>query len=482
MRVAAARGATTLDVPLERYVAGVLAGESSVFQSAEALKTMAVAARTYAIRQRGRHPAEGFDFCATTHCQRFDPDAASPRLASIAAATAGELLWYQGKPAFTPYTRDCGGRTEDASAVWPDLAAPYLKTRDDPYCARAAPAPWQWSAAAPQIADALHLSGLRVPRHLEAIGIAQRTASGRAFALVLGGKGESVRVGAGAFRFAMGRALGWNTVRSDRYEIGSANGRIVFHGTGSGHGVGLCQAGAERWAWRAALCREILAFYYPGTALGVTARGISWQRLGGEQVALLTTNPQADGAVLASAERHLRALSNARTGRRPRALRSASIPISIASAMPPASRVGWRRTPRDGVLHLQPAALLRSRGTLESTLRHELLHVLVESQASASAAAPTPLWFREGLVEFLESPPRGSGPARPPADADLAPHRRRRASAGAPMMPPRAPSPPWSAATAKPQSWAGWPPVFRRSEEHQQQPGSHEEQVANEHA
>jgi stage II sporulation protein D (peptidoglycan lytic transglycosylase) len=36
-------------------------------------------------------------------------------------------------------------------------------------------------------------------------------------------------------------------------------------------------------------------------------------------------------------------------------------------------------------------------GTLESTLRHELLHMLVEEHAKAG----TPLWFREGLVLYL---------------------------------------------------------------------------------
>src|SRR5438874_1571512 len=59
----------TLHMPLEEYVAGVLAGESSIFKSDEALKAMAVAARTYAVRHTGRHRAEGFDFCDTTHCQ-----------------------------------------------------------------------------------------------------------------------------------------------------------------------------------------------------------------------------------------------------------------------------------------------------------------------------------------------------------------------------------------------------------------------------
>src|SRR5205085_9798079 len=55
----------TLHMPLEEYVAGVLGGESSVFKSEEALKAMAVAARTYAVHHAGRHRAAGFDFCDT---------------------------------------------------------------------------------------------------------------------------------------------------------------------------------------------------------------------------------------------------------------------------------------------------------------------------------------------------------------------------------------------------------------------------------
>ena len=108
-------------MPLEKYVlAAVLAGEASVFRSDEALKALAVAARTYAVRMRGRHAAEGFDLCATTHCQRIDLDNVTLRLQKMADATSGEMLWYRGKLAFTPYSLDCGGHTEDAAAVWPD--------------------------------------------------------------------------------------------------------------------------------------------------------------------------------------------------------------------------------------------------------------------------------------------------------------------------------------------------------------------------
>jgi stage II sporulation protein D len=141
---------------------------------------MAVAARTYAVRLRGRHAAEGFDFCTTTHCQRVDLSASAPALDAAVSATAGELLCLEGKPAFTPYTRDCGGRTEDAGAVWSDLAASYLVSRPDPYCTRDETSGWQWRAPLTETAAALRGAGLHAPDRLERIAVLKTTASGRA--------------------------------------------------------------------------------------------------------------------------------------------------------------------------------------------------------------------------------------------------------------------------------------------------------------
>ena len=399
----------TVALPLEQYVAGVLAGESSVFRSDEALKAMAVAARTYTVRMRGRHSAEGFDFCATTHCQRFDPQSITPRLESIADQTAGELLWYLGKPAFTPYTRDCGGRTEDAAAVWPDLAAPYLKSREDPHSA----ASWQWSADPARLADALRLSGLRAPRRVERISVSERTDSGRARTLVLSGEGESVRISAGSFRFAVGRQLGWNTVLSDSYEIHSGT---VFQGRGSGHGVGLCQRGADLMGQAGRTYREILVFYYPGTTPGLTGQGLSWQRLGGDTLSLLSTRPSLDRGVLALAERQAESVSRRANMPLPRGVQIRIYP-DVETFRNATGEPGWVAAYTAGRrIHLQPAVLLRSRGVLGETLRHELWHVLVEARATAAL----PLWFREGLVEYLAGARDASPPAvQPPSDSAL---------------------------------------------------------------
>jgi stage II sporulation protein D len=268
----------TLDIPLEKYVAAVLAGESSVLRSDEAMKAMAVAARTYAIHFRGRHSAEGYDLCGTTHCQHLDPGAVTQRLESIANETAGQLLWYQGKLALACYSRNCGGITEDAAAVWSTRSAPYLCSHPDPYCTRQGPSAWHWSAHPLDIATALRRWQLKIPPGIPQIDVVQHTASGRARVLVLSGNGEPIRISASSFRFAMGRGLGWNTVRSDRFDIQPLNGRLLFQGSGEGHGVGLCQRGADRMGVEGHSYREILAFYYPGTAVGLSdsrGKGVS---------------------------------------------------------------------------------------------------------------------------------------------------------------------------------------------------------------
>src|SRR6185312_10260798 len=64
---------STRTLPLEEYLRGVVAVEGSMEREPEALKALAVASRTYVLRNLGRHARDGYDFCNTTHCQRFRP-------------------------------------------------------------------------------------------------------------------------------------------------------------------------------------------------------------------------------------------------------------------------------------------------------------------------------------------------------------------------------------------------------------------------
>lgn len=397
VRLGVTNGSKTVDLPIETYVAATLAGESGGFHSDEALKAMAVAARTYAIRMRRRHESEGFDLCDTTHCQRLDLHGITARIEKIAAETAGELLWYQGKPAFTPYTKDCGGMSEDAAVVWPDMAAPYLRPHTDPYCRRAS-SPWRWTAQPRRIVQALSQSQLHVPSSLDRITVATRTPSGRASTLQLLGHDESIRVAASSFRFAIGRAFGWNTIRSDRYEIHPTGGGILFEGSGDGHGIGLCQLGADEMGREKKTYKEILAVYYPGTTIGRTAQGLNWQTLHLGTMSLETIRPDQDRVVLPTSARLLHAIAGRVPWPVPTGITIRVYPDldTFRNATGEPGWVGARTTVRR--IELQPVEFLTSRHALDSTLSHELLHVIVESRIAPGA----PVWFREGLVEYLD--------------------------------------------------------------------------------
>jgi stage II sporulation protein D len=377
-------------ISLEEYVAAALGGETAGFRSEEALRAMAIAARTYAVRFAGRHAAEGYDFCDTTHCQDVRFSAVTDRLRQAAEATEGELLWFAGAPASTFYGKDCGGSTESAGAVWPDLKASYLGAREDPYCSRE-----RWSAEIrkPDLRGALTSAGILVPPRLDRLRIVGRTLSGRVARLDSGG----IAISASSLRFAVGRMLGWSLVRSDLYELTDAGDRFVFEGRGSGHGVGLCQIGAERMGVSGRSYREILEFYYPGTKLGVTAQGLSWRSLAGERVEVITTRPREEQFLVALADRLARAVEE-RSGLRWEASPRLKIFPTVAAFRDSTGEPGWvAASARGRMIRLQPVAILRARGSIESTLEHELLHALIESRARAGL----PLWFREGVVGYL---------------------------------------------------------------------------------
>ena len=100
-------------IPMETYVARVLAGEAARESPSAALEALAIAIRTYAAANRGRHRADGFDLCDQTHCQVVR--AAMPATERAALATAGQVLLFNGEPATVFYSASCGGRTERPS-------------------------------------------------------------------------------------------------------------------------------------------------------------------------------------------------------------------------------------------------------------------------------------------------------------------------------------------------------------------------------
>lgn len=373
-------------VPVETYVAWAVAGELGGTGEAEALRAMAVVARTWARTNAGRHRSEGFDFCQTTHCQRLDPAAVSERVRRAVEDTGGMILWYRGRPADVFHSGDCGGRTASAGELWPGMARPYLPSKEDPFCSRGGPFAWRAVLRWDQLELALGRRGLRY------LAVGARSGSGRVLRL------DSNRgpVDAGEMHVRVGRTLGWNLLRSRVYSVESTPEGARFSGKGAGHGVGLCQKGAVEMAKSGANFREILAYYFPGTKAGVNAQGLEWRRLGGELTEVWTLEGVAPVSASAAdaAWREARRRSGLGAGCRPRVREYPDTALfrDLTGAGGAVAAVT-----RGCTIHVHRPARLAAQGELVQVLLHEMMHVLID----ANRRAPLPEWFEEGLAEFL---------------------------------------------------------------------------------
>ena len=140
------RGALTVVnvLGLEDYVKGVVPNELSAggFPLLEAHKAQAIAARTYALRNRGLFMSQGYDLLPTTRSQVYRGLVSENPLSSRAVdETRGMIATYNGEPINALYTSTCGGRTEDAENIFNDVV-PYLKARECAAEGRAALAPF----------------------------------------------------------------------------------------------------------------------------------------------------------------------------------------------------------------------------------------------------------------------------------------------------------------------------------------------------
>jgi len=126
-------GYAVTSMPLEEYVARVLGGEAAPASAASALEALAITARTFALANRGRHRRDGFDLCTLTHCQVLREP--TPAMRAAVTATAGRVLEWKGAPAAVFYTASCGGHTERPSAVWSGAEdPPFLPAKHDGAC------------------------------------------------------------------------------------------------------------------------------------------------------------------------------------------------------------------------------------------------------------------------------------------------------------------------------------------------------------
>lgn len=253
-------------VPLEAYVAAVLPDEIGGHAPAAALEAQAVAARSYAVAQKGRHADRGADVCDSVHCQVFRGlGRATDATRRAAEAARGLVLVQRGHVVAAPFHAVCGGRTARPSAIWDDEETPDLVPVDDDACLSSPGARWTFflpRAKVPFLAEKL---GFPAARFLE---VWAHSDDGRVAALRLAAPGGRSRV-VRAFdvRARASELWGWSSFRSTDFEVEERPAGYTFTGRGTGHGAGLCQAGAIERARRGESRDAILAHYYRGAAV-----------------------------------------------------------------------------------------------------------------------------------------------------------------------------------------------------------------------
>lgn len=261
------------DVSMAEFLPGVIAGEMPASFSPDALRSQAVAARTYILScaesRRGAHPEAAV--CTDPGCCQAwlseeelrgcwgsDYELYREKIADAVRVTDGTCLYWEGRPILACFHASSLERTEDSGDVW-DTSLPYLcsvsspETRDTvPDLVTVVEAGREdfraaiESVAAPVLGD----------DPAAWLGPVFRDDAGRVEGMVVGGawvEGDTLRS-----LFAL---------RSTAFTLEWDGQVFRFTVAGYGHGVGMSQYGAEIMAEQGAAWQDILAHYYPGAEL-----------------------------------------------------------------------------------------------------------------------------------------------------------------------------------------------------------------------
>ncbi len=302
-------------IAIEDYLKSVVPSEMPAYWEAEALKAQSVCARTYAMKNIGKHSGSGFDLCNTVHCQAYNGVSSETQAVTDAISwTQGQIVIYRGVPIDVFYFSSSGGYTESVQYVWGSNEYPYLSAVSDSYESPTAPdATWQKSYTGQELGAKLSARGVNIG-DVTSVEIVQTSPNGAVTQLKVTGTSGSKTyyneecrtfLGAGGMlsqsytlKLGTGKVLsttsglltgsdvyaksaggttklqstavtlmGSTTVAAEITSTVVSNGGFTFYGRGNGHLVGLSQYGAQGMAQAGFTYNEILTHYFTNTEL-----------------------------------------------------------------------------------------------------------------------------------------------------------------------------------------------------------------------
>jgi stage II sporulation protein D len=282
-------------IDVESYLPSVVGSEMPPSWPQAALRAQAVAARTYALRQR--QPDAPFDLKATVASQVYKGvESETPSTREAVRSTRSQVLVHDSSLINAVFHSSSGGITENSGEIWRQQL-PYLVSVPD--FDEASPVhAWQLRIPAEKLTAAFREIGGAVRIDVLATSssgrIRQARVTGPAGSLVLSGTELRQRLGLRStlarFEFQLPRPsfpfppplpslpgaftpVGMESLAAGLQQAPwlapkpSAAPVLVVNGRGFGHGVGMSQWGAYGLALRGEDYREILQHYYRGALI-----------------------------------------------------------------------------------------------------------------------------------------------------------------------------------------------------------------------
>ena len=289
--VTGGRGGLTVvnRVGIESYIAGVVGPEIGARRPDEidAVLAQAVVSRSFALKNRGRWDAFGFDAYADTRDQVYLGVAVETnQVWDAVRRTAGQVLEYDGDVIDAYFHSTCGFSTAGVEEAFATARTrPYLRPVSDDrggghyYCDISPRFRWREEWDGPKLrailsrtlATVMPLSGDGLPRITD-VGVTRTTRSGRVGELRIVFERGDIRIPGPDVRAVL-RPDADRMLSSAAFQLAVTRGaggevdRLVAVGAGSGHAVGMCQWGAIGRARAGQDYRKILSTYFPGTKI-----------------------------------------------------------------------------------------------------------------------------------------------------------------------------------------------------------------------
>lgn len=267
-----------LNLPLEQYIAGVLAAEMPIEFELEALKAQAIVSRTYWIRRyldgvvpesidvqvrenQGLVTDTIMDQAYLTEQElksKWGEQNYKRHIAKINQAvqdTEGLIITYNGEPINATFFSTSNGLTENSGEYWL-VQEPYLRTVQSPWEEQISPRYKQTTS-------------LLVSDVLQRLGLDRKLANQGVEMLVLerttGQRIKKIRIAGSLFT---GREVREKLeLPSSHFEWKKIGDTLQFTTYGYGHGVGMSQWGAEGMAREGHTAEQIIQHYYTGTMI-----------------------------------------------------------------------------------------------------------------------------------------------------------------------------------------------------------------------